>query len=133
MNTNQVEILKLGSIMTTKQDNNLRRLNIVCDGGPIFDYYRNIIIKNTSDVFEFYDTSKVFVCGPLPYNNPKRLLGILDTLPIIGQPLTMNNKSWHSSRVVSIIEDCIIVTKNSVYVIHDFSHLRDQKLTELGI
>lgn len=133
MNTNQIEILKLGSIVTTKQANNLRRLNIVCDGGPTFDYYRNLIIKNTSDIFEFYDTSKIFVCGPIPYNNHQRLIGISDSPPMIGHPFTVNNQSWHSSRVVSIIENCIIITKNSVYAIHDSSLFRDQKLTELGI
>ena len=79
MNTNHIEILKLGSIVTTKQANGLRRLNIVCDGGTTFDYYRNLIIKNTSDIFEFYDTSKIFVCGPIPYNNHQRLIGISDS------------------------------------------------------
>lgn len=119
--------------MTTNQANGLRRLNIVCDGGPTFDYYRNILIKNASDIFEFYDTLKMFVCGPIPYNNHQRLIGISDSHPIVGQQFTVNNQSWYSSRVEFIIDNCIIITRNSVYAIHDSSLFRDQKLTELGI
>lgn len=141
MNINQIEILKLGSITTTKQANNLRRLNIVCDGGPIFDYYKYIIIQNTSNIFEFYETSKIFVGGPLPYNDPTRLFGTLDEKPLVGKPLGLTGeitkanqtKRWYSSRIDLIIENYIIITKNSVYVIHDISSLRNQKLGELGI
>jgi len=131
--TEQVEILKIGGIMTTEQFNGLRRLNIVCDGGPIFDYYKNIVINNTSNVFEFYETQKIFVGSPLPYNPSGRLIGLLDNHPLIGQPFTINNRYWQSSRVASIIENFIIITKNSVYAIHHNSFLRDKKLNELGI
>ena len=129
---NQVEILKLGSIMTTKQHNGLRRLNIVCDGGHIFDYYRQIIVEKTSHLFEFYDTLQTFIGGPFPYNNPNRLVGTLDENLLVGQPFSVN-KSWRSSRIDFIIDEFIIITKNSVYVIDDISRIRDQKISQLGI
>ena len=129
---NQVEILKLGSIMTTKQHNGLRRLNIVCDGGHIFDYYRQIIVEKTSHLFEFYDTLQTFIGSPFPYNNPNRLVGYLDENLLVGQPFSVN-KSWRSSRIDFIIDEFIIITKNSVYVIDDISRIRDQKISQLGI
>lgn len=131
MNTNEIEVLKLGSIMTTKQANGLRRLNIVCDGGPVFDFYKSLVIEHTSKLFEFYETQKMFIGGPFPFNNPKRLIGKLDCKPISGQSLKMS--SWSSSRITEVINDFIIITRNSVYVLHDISLLRDQRLTELGI
>ncbi len=132
--TNQIEILKLGSIhCTTKQHNGLRRLNIVCDGGHIFDFYNQILIKHTSSIFEFYETEQIFVGGPFPYNSPKKLVGVLSCIPLAGQPITMNQKTWQSSIVTSIINDCIIVTRNSVYALHNLSKLRDDKIQQLGI
>jgi hypothetical protein len=131
--SNQIEILKVGSIMTTKQANGLRRLNIVCDGGHILDYYRQIVIGNTAHLFEFYDTQQIFVGGPFPYNNPNRLVGHIDEIPLVGQPFTMNKRSWHSSRIEYIIDNCIIITKNSVYALHDISKLREIKLQNIGI
>jgi hypothetical protein len=130
---NEIEILKIGSIVTTKQSNGLRRLNIVCDGGPIFDYYKDIVIQYTSNMFEFYETLQIYVGGPFPYNDPRKLVGHLENKPIIGQPLTLKIQRWYSSIITNIINDFIIITKNSVYVIHDLSNLRDQKLQNIGI
>ena len=131
--SSEIEILKLGSIMTTKQSNGLRRLNIVCDGGPIFDYYKNLIIEHTSTYFEFYETEQIYIGGPFPYNDPRKLVGQLEDKPIVGQPLTLRSQRWYSSIITNIINDFIIITKNSVYIIHDLSNLRDQKLQNIGI
>jgi protein subunit release factor A len=42
-------------------------------------------------------------------------------------------RGWRTSVVDRIIEDCIVITKNSVYAIHDLALLRDNKLKELGL
>ena len=119
--------------MTTKQTNGLRRLNIVCDGGPIFDYYKNLIIEHTSNIFEFYETPQIYVGGPFPYNDPTPLFGPLDEQPLVGKPLVLRHKRWYSSRVDSIIGNCIIITKNSVYILHEISEVRNQKIQQLGL
>jgi hypothetical protein len=41
--------------------------------------------------------------------------------------------NWHSSIVEKIINNNIVITKNSVYAIHSVSEFRDKKLKDLGI
>ena len=47
--------------------------------------------------------------------------------------LTHQCRSWSTTVVVNIINDDIIITKNSIYAIHDVSKMRDKKLKDLGI
>ena len=66
------------------------------------------------------------------YNGEGRR-GIEDGSPIVGESYTLDNSSWYTSRIERVIDDCIIITKNSVYAIHSISDLRDKKLNNLGI
>ena len=146
----EVEILKIGSILPvmpikgtrvydTAQFRNKQTIMVVSDGGELFDYYVNIL-RNNCDDYNYLKTAKSIVGKPQTFrsslvgNQPvDTLKGVSDGYPIIGQSYTINNSTWHTSIVEKIIDDFIIITKNSVYAIHNVSDVRDNKLNKLGI
>lgn len=145
---NQVEILKIGTIMpvvpikgTSVYDTSQFRkktIMIVCDGGPVFDYYVSKFRENCSHDFNFLNTAQSIVGKPQSFrrsfdSQPDTLKGISDGDPIIGKPYTINNSSWYTSKVEKIIDDYLIITKNSVYALHRTEKVRDKKLKDLGI
>lgn len=142
----EVEILKIGSILPlmpikgtrvydTSQFRDKQTMMIVNDGSEIFDYYIGILRKNCNE-YSFLKSAKSIV-GTLrsfKFNNDNDTLkGISDGDPQLGQPYTINNSSWYTSKVEKIIDGCVIITKNSVYAIHNVSDVRDSKLKNLGI
>jgi hypothetical protein len=144
MENKEVEILKIGSLLPVSPIKGTRvydtsqfrkqTIMIVSNGGPIFDHYVNIIIKELSDDYVLLKTEKSIVGGPFSYrpgNNNGRLIGELDGPIVIGMSFAVEN--WHSSVVERVIDDTIVITKNSVYAIHDISNLRDKKLQYLGL
>lgn len=146
----EVEILKIGSILPvmpikgtrvydTAQFKNKQTIMIVSDGGELFDYYVNIL-RNNCDDYNYLKTTKSIVGKPQTFrsslvgNQPvDTLKGVSDGYPIIGQSYTINNSSWYTSKVEKIIDDYIIITKNSVYAIHNLSDLRNKKINNLGL
>jgi hypothetical protein len=140
----EVEILKIGSILPvmpikgtrvydTAQFKNKQTIMIVSDGGELFDYYVNIL-RNNCDDYNYLKTTKSIVGKPHSFKfNDDTLKGVSDGNPIIGQSYTINNGSWYTSKIEKIIDDYIIVTKNSVYAIHNLSDLRNKKLSNLGL
>ena len=147
----EVEILKIGSILPvmpikgtrvydTSQFKNKPTVMVVHNAGPTFEYYVNKLKENCIDRFSFQKTSQSIVGYPFVFrsslvgNQPSlELKGISDGDPIIGKPYTINNSTWHTSTVEEIIDDCVIITKNSVYAIHNISDVRDLKLNDLGL
>ena len=146
----EVEILKIGKILQITPISGSRvydtsqfrkqTIMIVNDGGKLFEYYVNRLIVNCGDEYSYLRTAQSIVGYPnvfrssLVGNQPtNELKGISDGDPIVGQSYTINNSSWHSSKVERVIDDCIIITKNSVYAIHNISDIRDKKLKDLGI
>lgn len=142
----KVEILKLGTIMPTAPIKGTRvydtsqfrnqMVMIVSDGGPIFDYYVSILRKECESSYSFLKTSKSIVGGPFSYRPGNTfkdipLVGELDSELVIGMSFAVG--SWHSSIVEKIINKNIVITKNSIYVIHNTSDFRDNKLKDLGI
>ena len=146
----EVEILKIGNIMPvlpikgtrvydTAQFRDKQTIMIVSDGDEIFDYYVNILRSNCDD-YNYLKTTKSIVGKPQTFrsslvgNQPvDTLKGVSDGDPQINQSFTINNSSWYTSKVEKIIDDYIIITKNSVYAIHNLSDFRDKKLNDLGI
>ena len=142
----EVEILKIGSIMpivpilgTRVYDTSQFRkttIMVVYDGGKLFDYYIDILKKNC-DEYSYQKTAQSIVGSPFSFKPGVKLKNILkglsDENPVIGQSYTINNSSWYTSKVEKIIEDCIIITKNSVYAIHNLSDVREKKLGDLGL
>lgn len=138
----EVEILKIGSVLPvmpikgtrvydTAQFRNKQTIMIVSDGGELFDYYVNIL-RNNCDDYSYLKTTKSIVGKPNPFKNDT-LKGVSDGYPIIGQSYTINNSSWYTSKVEKIIDDYIIITKNSVYAIHNLLDIREKKLSNLGL
>lgn len=142
----EVEILKLGIILPTVPIKGTRvydtsqfkskSIMIVSDGGPIFDYYISILRKECESSYSFLRTAKSIIGGPFSYKPGNTfidtpLIGELDGDLVIGMSFAVG--SWHSSIVEKIINKNIVITKNSVYVIHSTSEFRDNKLKELGI
>ena len=145
----EVEILKIGSVMPivpilgsrVYDTSQFRKTTImvVYDGGKLFDYYIDILKKNC-DEYSYQKTAQSIVGYPnvfrssLVGNQPvDTLKGISDGDPIVGQSYTINNSSWHTSKVERIIDGCILITKNSVYAIHNLSDVREKKLNDLDI
>lgn len=142
MNWSEVEVLKIGSIIPRvvggKIDSEKKTIMVVFDGGPLFDHYVSILKENCDD-YSYLKTQKSIVGRPS--NRPDRfskfekpsdtLKGRPDGDPEVGKSYTVD--SWRTSTVEKIIDDDILITKNSVYAIHNVEKLRDKKLNDLGI
>jgi len=143
MNWSEVEILKIGSIIPRivggKIDSEKKTIMVVYDGGPLFDHYVSILKEKCSDEYSYLKTQKSIV--GVPNNRPDRfakfekpsdtLKGIADGEPEVGKSYTVD--SWRTSTIMKIIDDDILITRNSVYAIHNIEKLRDKKLNDLGI
>jgi hypothetical protein len=131
----EVEILKIGSIIPTEGRNTIM---VVFNGGPIFDHYVSIL-KEKCGEYKYLKTDKSIV--GTPSNRPDRfsrfdkpsdtLKGLQNKEPKIGESYGIGN--WYTSTVNKIIDDSILITRNSVYAIHDIPKLRDKILNDLGI
>lgn len=141
----EVEILKIGNIMISAsglydsaQFRNKQTIMVVSDGDELFDYYVGILKE--CEEYNYMKTTKSIVGKPQTFrsslvgNQPvDTLKGVSDGDPIIDQSYTINNGSWYTSKIEKIIDDYIIVTKNSVYAIHNLSDLRNKKISNLGL
>ena len=138
MKNQEVEILKIGTILPSTIENK-NTIMVVYNSGPIFDHYVNIL-REKCDEYKYLKTEKSIVGTPqifrsslLGHKPVDTLKGISDGDPIVGIPYTINNGSWHTSKIEKIIDDYILITKNSVYAIHSVSEFRNNKLKDLGI
>lgn len=148
----EVEIFKIGSILPniiSKNDINEGKregkdtIMFVFNGGPIFDYYVDILKKECGDTYKYLRTDKTIVGTPdnfksslLGYKRKDSIKGIHIEDPKVGQIyefFSVNIGYWQTSSVVKVVTEDIFITKNSVYAIHDTSKLRDKKLNDLGI
>jgi len=132
----EVEILKIGSIIPTEGRDTIM---VVFDGGTIFDHYVSILKEKCGDEYKYLKTQQSIVGTPSDrpdrfsrFDKPSNTLkGIQNKEPKIGESYGVVN--WYTSTVNKIIDDNILITRNSVYAIHDVSKLRDKILNDLGI
>jgi hypothetical protein len=132
----EVEILKIGSIIPTKGKDTIM---VVFDGGPIFDHYVSILKEKCGDEYKYLKTQQSIVGTPSDrpdrfsrFDKPSNTLkGIQNKEPKIGESYGIG--FWYTSTVNKIIDDNILITRNSVYAIHDVPKLRDKILNDLGI
>ena len=132
----EVEILKIGSIIPTEGRNTIM---VVYDGGPLFDHYVSILREKCGDEYKYLKTQQSIVGTPSDrpdrfsrFDKPSNTLkGIQNADPVVGESYGIGN--WYTSTVNKIIDDNILITRNSVYAIHDVSKLRDKILNDLGI
>jgi hypothetical protein len=144
----EVEILKIGSIIPAIRSGkgivdegnkeSISTIMVVFDGGHIFDHYVSILKEKCGDEYKYLKTAQSIVGTPnnrpdrfSKFDNPSDTLkGIQNDKPEIGKSYGVEN--WYSSTVNRIVDEDILITRNSVYVIHDVSKLRDKKLQDLG-
>lgn len=132
----EVEILKIGSIIPTEGRDTIM---VVFDGGTIFDHYVSILKEKCGNEYRYLKTQQSIVGTPSDrpdrfsrFDKPSNTLkGIQNKEPKIGESYGVVN--WYTSTVNKIIDDNILITRNSVYAIHDISKLRDKILNDLGI
>ena len=134
----EVEILKIGTILPDIKGGREFTIMVVYNGGPLFDYYINILKEKCGDEYKYLKTDQSIV-GSI--NNTPRfsksdkisvtLKGIQNSYPVVGQSYGIGN--WYTSTVNKIIDEDILITRNSVYAIHDVSKLREKRLNDLGI
>jgi hypothetical protein len=132
----EVEIIKLGDVLGSEKSKDPYIL-IVSNGGEVVDYYNEILKRNsdgykiqktTIDIYErFGDMAR----GKIDKGKGRK--GIEDGIPEVGEYYTLDNGTWHTSKITRVIEDCVLITKNSVYAIHSVAAFREKKLNELGI
>ncbi len=143
----EVEIIKIGTILSFG-DKFIPKPTLMCvsDGDSVCDYYVSILIENTKHDFSMMRTQQSIIGYSNPFsasgmslynlknvNSLKNIKIIPDSEPVVGKLFLDANSSWHTSEVKRIIDACIIITKHSVYAIHDVSNIRDRKLKDLGI
>jgi hypothetical protein len=132
----EVEILKIGSIIPTEGRDTIM---VVFNAGPIFDHYVSILREKCGDEYKYLKTQQSIVGTPSDrpdrfsrFDKPSNTLkGIQNKEPKIGESYGIGN--WYTSTVNKIIDDNILITRNSVYAIHDVPKLRDKILNDLGI
>ena len=131
----EVEILKIGSILPSVKEGDKSTIMVVFNGGPIFDHYVEILKKKCGDKYNYLRTDKAIVgtieIGSLSHKKSDIMRGIQNDEPKIGTSYGVGN--WYTSIVNDIIDDNILITRNSVYVIHDISKIREKRLNNLEI
>lgn len=138
MKGEKVEIIKISDILGLS---NGKTFLIATDSGNIVDYYNNILIDYIGDKYKIQKTGGGIISQPETINNIIRgkiskgeyIKGIVDNDPKIGESFTINGRSWGTSIVSEIIDNNIIITKNSVYAINNDSIFRDKQIKKLGI
>ena len=147
----EVEILKIGSIIPSIRSRTFESLivdegnkesiatiMVVFNGGPVFDHYVSILREKCGDEYKYLKTDQSIVGTPEQFRSSlvghkkvDRIKGIQNDEPEMGKSYGVEN--WYSSTVIKIIDEDILITRNSVYAIHNVSKLRDKKLNDLGI
>jgi len=104
-----------GKVMYVDKDNIEKQYYV----NILEDFYKNSDIK-------ILDTSNKFWT-----NNDLRVFNHSEIE--VGKPFSINGGSWQTSIVEEVIDNVILVTKNSVYVLYNLEELRERKLKDLGI
>ena len=145
----EVEVIKLGSILDTlpipgtrlydSSDSGRKTIRVVTDASSTYEWYLDILKKNLSEKFNFSENKieeplvrfSNVVNGVVSTGYSRK--GQFHTPPEIGRPFELDFGGWRTSTVLEIIDENIIITKNSIYAIHHPQKMRDKKIQDLGI
>jgi hypothetical protein len=132
---NEVEIYKIGTILMAIGGKKSTMM-VVNNAGEPCDSYVSILREHCSEEYSFMKTDKAIIGTPKMSMKSHvyeghSIKGVLYEPPKVGDSVSLGH--WRTSVVDRIIEDCIVITKNSVYVIHNPSLIREKKLNDLGI
>ena len=128
----QVQVIKIASIIGP---DSFPFILVANDGDLIYNYYLGILKTNKPE-FRYQKTTLSIIGTPnlgIFGKKSDKLIGESDGDPIVGQSYTIDNSTWHTSLIEEILEECVLITKNSIYAIHNQSKLRDKKITDLGL
>lgn len=136
----RVELIKLATLETPLPGSQLTKQMALCvdDAGPVYDWYLSILRKNSPDM-DFFFRKKVLpddrFLGRLNLQTDTgySYKGKFHSEPVVGQALVLDSGGWMTSTILSIIEDSIIITRNSIWAIHSPQKMREGKLGELGL
>ena len=132
------EILKIGTILNGQKAGFAPDIMVVCNGGPVFDYYVDILRDKCGDDYKYLRTDQAIIGKPEVYKGTSsgkfktenKLVGVMNDEPMVG--ISFNLEWWHTSTVMRILDESVFLTKNSVYAIHDVSLLREKRLNEIN-
>jgi hypothetical protein len=145
----EVEIIKLGSILeilpmpgTRVYDTSQfgkKTIQVVTEAGSTYDWYLDILKKNLRERYNFLENKieeplvrfSNVVAGRILTGYSRK--GQFHTPPQLGKPFELDLGGWITSTVLEIIDEDIIITKNSIYAIHHPQKMRDKKIEDLGI
>ena len=132
---NEVEIYKIGTILGAIGGKKSTMM-VVNNAGEPCDSYVRILREHCSEEYSFMKTDKAIIGTPKMSMKSHvyeghSIKGFLDAAPQVGNSLAVGH--WRTSVVDRVIEDCIVITKNSVYAIHNPVLIREKKLNDLGI
>ena len=144
MKGESIEVIKIADIIRDISGKGKQTFMIISDGDSKIEFYTSLFIKEKSNNYNILKTAGGIVEQPNLYNpgfrsphavsttnHSKVKIGVCDDNPKVGKIFTINGYSWHTSKVVDIIENCVLITMNSVYVIHNDSNLRNLKLNKI--
>jgi hypothetical protein len=143
----EVEIIKLGEILRVKASNDIAQnvssrlptIMICEETTDIIKYYLDILKDTVKDRYDILKTKGIIRQPTLSYfaipgSTSVPITGVLhEGHPIIGHAFFLKNSVWHSSEVLEVIGEDVIITRNSVYLLYSKSKSRDKKLKDLGI
>ena len=131
----EVELFKIATILSQIKGKTPIMM-VVHNAGEPCDSYVKILREHCKEEYSFMKTDKTIIGAPKMSMKSHiyeghSIKGALDAPLQVGNSVAVGH--WRTSVVDRIIEDCIIITKNSVYVIHDQALIREKKLNDLGI
>lgn len=130
----EVELYKIATILSST--NKKPMMMVVHNAGEPCDSYVKILRNHCEEEYSFMKTDKAIIGSPKMSMRSNiyeghSIKGTLEDNPTVGKGLSLGH--WRTSVVDRIIEDCVIITRNSVYAIHDLALIREKKLNDLGI
>ena len=131
----EVELYKIGTVLSPIKDKK-QMMMVVYNAGEPCDSYIKILREHCKEEYSFMKTDKAIIGTPKMSMRSHlyeghSIKGNLYRDPVVGETMSIGN--WMTSKIDRIIDDCIIITKNSVYAIHDPALIREKKLNDLGI
>lgn len=136
----RVKVAKIGNVMDMRHSKSSKGYMIVTASpdeiigipSTSIEYYLDLLMNKAPD-FSFMKSSGI-VRQQFNLNRSDNNWipeGIIETPPVVGRPFNIGY--FHTSDVYQIIDDVILITKNSVYLLYSLIEERDKKLNNLGI
>ena len=136
----EIELIKIGEIISNEENDKSRKTIKIGVGDPILNYYSNKLKKKTNYRFIDYqvESIKMFKNYSLFSHKSKLEIGqfrkgkLFQEVQIGLNIILSGNEVWGTTKIVEIVDE-VIITLNSVYAIHNIQLSREIKLNDLGL